>query len=344
MESVYERDVRSLARDDSGFWDQIDGKRILITGASGLIGGLAANAILERNDRFGVTSELVALVRDADHGAQRLEGRTDTRILSWDAPSGEVPDVDGIDLILHCAATTSSSHMVERPIETIRTIVAGTEAMLELAARTGARMVDVSSMEVYGSGGKRPLKETTTGSLDTMSARSSYPAAKQLAEALCAAYVTERGVHASVARLAQTFGAGVSVNDSHIYAEIARCCIMGTDIVLATDGQKRNMYCYTQDSVRALLVLLARGEAGVAYNVANEDTFCSVLEMAQMAANHFSRTTAVRTATTNERAGKYAVTGQIMLDTTRICELGWEPRYSLMEMYHRMMADWSAYV
>ena len=343
MESVFERDVRSLATDDSGFWEAIDGRRVLVTGATGLIGGLAARAISERNRRFGTTTRIYVTARSVESASPQFAAHDDIEIVCWDAASGDVPEIE-VDHILHCAGNTNSALMVKQPIETIRATVAGTESMLELAARDNARMVFVSSMEVYGAGGPRALREDTTGSLDTMSVRSSYPCAKQLAETLCAAYAAERDVSVSVARLAQTFGAGVAASDSHIYAEIARCCISGTDIILQTDGQKANMYCYTQDAVRALLLLLARGEKGEAYNVANEDTFCSVLEMAQAAANRFSKTTAVRVAPKGTAPTKYAVAGKIMLDTTKISNLGWWPRYDLGDMYSRMMADWTAYV
>lgn len=344
MESVFERDVKSLATDDSGFWEAIDGKRVLVTGATGLIGGLAAQAILGRNRLFGTGTTVYICVRNVASAAPHTTDKDDVEIVEWDAATGAVPDIAELDYILHCAGNTNSALMVKKPIETIRGTVAGTESMLELAERTHARMVFVSSMEVYGAGGPKPLKEDATGSLDTMNVRSSYPAAKVLAETLCASYAAERDVYVSVARLAQTFGAGVAASDSHIYAEIARCCMAGTDITLATDGQKANMYCYTQDAVRALFILLAKGEKGEAYNVANEDTFCSILEMAQMAANRFSRTTAVLAAPPGTKAGKYATPGKIMLDTTKISNLGWWPRYDLGDMYHRMMSDWTAYV
>ena len=341
MGLVYAEDVDALARDGRIDWKELEGRDVVITGSTGLIGGLGARALMRHTEITDAPAiRLTLLVRDEERARRLLGDDGNLRYVRWDANVGAVPDILDASYILHCASNTDSARMVTHPLETIRTTVAGTEAMLELARRTKARMVFVSSMEVYGAGSERTLTEADGGALDAMNGRSSYPQAKQLAETLCAAYASEYDTQVSVARLAQTFGAGIRDTDNRIFCEIARRCRSDEDIELATDGSKRNMYCYTRDAVCALLMLLTKGLPQTAYNVANEDTFCSVLEMAQMAANRFSKTTAVHANVNPKAASKYAVTGSIRLDTTRISKLGWEPTFGLLDMFQRMMDDW----
>ena len=134
-------------------------------------------------------------------------------------------------------------------------------------------MVLASTLEVYGTvtDDRRPLTEDMQGYLDPMATRSSYPLAKRAAEALCHNYADEYGVHVKVARLAQTFGAGVNGNDNRVFAQFARSVMKNENIILHTTGELSRCYCYTIDAVMAMLYILLRGKDGEAYNIANED-------------------------------------------------------------------------
>ncbi len=338
----YREDVERLAADDRIAWGRLDGTCVVITGATGLIGGLLARALARRNEVAGAGIRIVLPVRNLARAQEAFGKAEGVRIVAWDASAGKVPELDACDFVVHCASNTDSRLMVERPVETITTTVAGTQAMLELARAHDARMCFVSSMEVYGSGTAGRLDESRGGELDAMSVRSSYPQAKQLAETLCAAYAGEYGTNVCVARLAQSFGPGIANADRRVFAEFARCCMEGRDIALLTDGSKQNMYVYTADAARALLTLATRGERGLAYNVANEDTYCSIYQMAQMVAGTFGTTTQVTRVVDEDAARRYAVSGSICMDVSRMRALGWEPDYQLVDLYRRMIDDWGA--
>lgn len=338
MGKLYDEDIRNLSVDNQIPWSDIEGKTVVVTGATGLVGGMVVRSILEHERASALGTRVICPVRNLKKGKELL-GDSASLIL-WDAADGTVLDIDPCDFIVHCASNTDSRLMVERPVDTILATVEGTRSMLELAKQAGARMVFVSSMEVYGAGAEEALDESRGGELDAMNVRSSYPQAKQLAETLCASYAKQYGVNVCVARLAQSFGPGIAETDRRVFAEFARCCRDGRDIALLTDGSKSNMYCYTADAVRALLLLVALGEAGEAYNVANEATFCSIWEMAQMVAQRFGKTTKVTRVIDEAAASRYAVSGRMWLDTRRIKSLGWEPKTDLPTMYERMMADW----
>ena len=329
-------------------WDAFEGATVVVTGATGLVGGAVTDALLSHNERVtaGGGIRVVAPARSERRVRDRFGERDDVTFVTWDAAAGEAPDavaLDSCDFIIHCAAPTASAFFVEHPAETIEAIVGGTRSMLLLAGHTGARMVLASSMEVYGAlSGEDPLDESLVGPLDSMSVRSSYPQAKQLAETLLAAHVAEYGTPACVARLAQTFGAGVSTDDRRVFAHIVRTALAGDDVRLATAGTKSNMYVATPDAVSALLLLVACGEAGRAYNVANEETFCSVRDMAEQVVRRFGAPGVRVIAGTDAAAGgKYPPATQMRLDVGRLRSLGWYPTMGLMDMYDELVASWS---
>ena len=331
-------------------WEDFEGSTVVVTGATGLVGGAVAHALLEHNGRVGIAAKdrirVVVPARSEQRVRERFGKRDDVHFVEWDAALGEVPDLSAIgacDFVIHCAAPTASAFFVERPVETIEAIIGGTRSMLLLAGRAHARMVLASSMEVYGAlTGDAPLDESLVGPLDSMSVRSSYPQAKQLAETLLAAHVTEYGTRACVARLAQTFGAGVSADDRRVFAHIVRTALAGKDVRLATAGTKSNMYVATPDAVSALLLLAARGDAGCAYNVANEETFCSVRGMAEQVVGRFGAPGArVIVGTDAAAGGKYPPATQMRLDVGRLRALGWRPTMGLMDMYDELVASWS---
>ena len=224
-------------------------------------------------------------------------------------------------------------------METILTTVEGTRRMLELAReRNSLGMVYLSSMEVYGTQpqGKR-VTENDVGAMLPTKLRSSYPLSKQLAEALCAGYAAEYGVPAKIIRLAQTFGPGVPLEDKRVFAMIARCAMRGEDVVLRTTGESSHSFLYTMDAVSSILKVLLEGESGQAYTAANEETYCSIADMARMVCAKFS---GGKSRVVFDLGGNtvYPDTSYLDLDTSKLQALGWKAEYGLAEMYENMMA------
>lgn len=342
---IFQEDMATILSDPVVPWNELRGKTVFITGATGLIGYTLASALLQYDLERGGNIRVIALVRDRK--------RAEEKFADWLAVSGawlvftegtveDGPEISGaVDYMIHCACPTDSAWFAEHPAETIETIYAGTKYVLELAREKAARgVVFLSSMEVYGEiRTRQKLSEADLGRIDVTSPRSSYPEGKRLAENLCCAYAKEYGVPVTIARLAQTFGPGVDRSDGRVFAYLARCALAGENIRLNTDGSKESMYLYTADAVSALLLLLVRGERGAAYNAASEETYCSVREMAELAAETLGRgAVQVELNVGQGSAGKYRPDGYCRLDVSRLGALGWSPRTGLAEMYRRMAA------
>ena len=220
------------------------------------------------------------------------------------------------------------------------TAINGTLRLLELARVNPVKsFVYLSSMEVYGTPhSDEKIYEDHPTDLLTTDVRTCYPESKRMCENLCASYASEFGVPTKMIRLTQTFGTGVSYNDGRVFAEFARCVIEKRDIILKTKGETKRSYLYTADAVTAILSVLLHGEKGVAYNAANEETYCSIYEMACMAAKLCDVPLQVVIAESdNVRALGYAPTLHMNLSTEKLAQLGWKPRYDLSQMYLRMI-------
>lgn len=309
--------------------EEFKGKNIYITGATGLIGSSLVNELLTYDDL-----NIILQVRN-EAKAKKLFGDKVKYVV---CDLLEIAKYEGtVDYIVHCANPTASRFFVDNPVETISLAVNGTIRILEFAKEKNVDgFVLLSTMEVYGYPERgHKVKENEGGSFDTSVVRNCYPLSKQTCESLCAAYASEYGVPTRVLRLTQTFGPGINYNDSRVFAEFARCAIEGRDIVLKTKGETERDYLYTLDAVSAILTVLLKGKDGEIYTAANEDTFCSIYEMARMVADMSGIKVIIKEQDISKIG--YANTLHMDLDTSKLKSLGWKPNYGLKEMYANLL-------
>lgn len=316
--------------------DQFKGTSFLITGATGLIGSSLIHLLLAIDK--GV--RIIAPVRNAEKALSMFD-ETELNHISFiecDLLKYDYGQLGKVDYIIHCAAPTSSKFFVEHPVDTAEIIIDGTKVLLNYAAKHKVKgFVYLSSLEIYGSilDDTKEVTEDVQGYLDPMSVRSSYPMAKRAAENLCCLYVKQYDVPVKVARLTQTTGAGLSKDDNRVIAQFARLAAKGQDIVLHTTGEAARPYCYTTDAITAILYILIKGEAGEAYNVANEDTYISAKGMAEFLRDNFNPSISVRVEL-NDNMG-YAPVTKLKLSSQRLRKLGWCPKMGLKDIFRSLI-------
>lgn len=311
---------------------KLSNKRVLVTGATGLIGSNIVLTLIEFNKVLKNSIKIVAYVRNKSKADALFGDKVEYCVGDISNPI----NIDGeIDYIIHAASQTSSKSFVLQPVETINIALNGTRNVLELAKEKKVQsFVYLSTMEVYGSPEHDSKIDELHGSnLNTMNPRNSYPESKRLCEALCTAYCSEYGVPIKVIRLTQTFGPGVQYDDGRVFAEFARSAIEGKDIVLHTKGETKRNYLYTFDAVTAILVVLLEGQNGEAYNAANKDTYCSIFEMAELVCKISDTDISVKIELEDISHFGYASVLHMNLDTSKLCALGWKPSLDLKAMY-----------
>lgn len=327
--SIFEEDIKNIIN----YFDMsvFDGKTILVTGATGLIGKLCVKSLLNS----GYNTQVIALVRDEEK-AKNIFGESKRLTYLVQDINQRINTTRRVDYIIHAASTTSSKDFVEKPVETIYTAINGSRNILEFAKNKRLEgMVYLSSLEIYGVNEKENIKERDYGYIDILNPRSSYSESKKMVETMCISYGTEYGVPVKIARLAQTFGAGVSISDNRVFAQFAKAIINKENIVLHTKGETKRNYCYTTDAVRGIFTILTKGENNNAYNVANENSYCSISEMANLLENEYTK---VEYKIDEVNRG-YNPTVKIALNTEKLNALGWEAKVNLKEMFDRLIMN-----
>lgn len=348
-DGVLQEDLEGIAASEQIDWEELRGRSILITGATGLIGGLLAKSLVCAGEERGFDLKVLGVVRNREKAERLLENYLGYGLELVEGDVTEPVQYDGpVDYIFHTASVTASKDFVERPVETILTALRGTRNLLELAREKQVRgMVYLSSMEAYGVVDPEHyiVRETDYGYIDPLEVRSSYSESKRMAEGLCGAYAHEYSVPVKTARLAQTFGAGIARNENRVFAQFARSIMQGEDIVLHTDGSKAHCYCYTSDAVLGLLTVLLRGKAGEAYNISNEETFGTIREMAEMLIREYPGSGSELVFDIPEDANKYgyAPTSRMLIHSEKLRSLGWQARTSLPQMFKRLMESMRAW-
>ena len=310
--------------------------KYFITGATGYIGSMLAKRLISSRQPVTVIAR----------NPSRLDGDilSNAEVIQADIADSEAIShiTKNYDYLIHCAAPTKSSYMITNPVEVTGTIVNGTEHILDLAKRCGAKsVVYLSSMEVYGRiscpEGKR-ITEDERGYLDASDIRSCYPIAKVMAENLCHSYYAEYGVPVKIARLAQTFGRGIRPDDKRVFAQFANSVRTGSDIVLHTAGSSMGNYCDIDEAVDAILFLLQKGVNSEAYNVVNEENTMRICKMAELVAEKVAGGhIKVSYDIPKGNPFGYASDTGLRLSGEKLRRLGWEAKCSLEEMYRKML-------
>lgn len=334
--SVLQEDLDYISRYHLPY-EQLKGSTVLVTGATGLIGSLLVRSLLAIGD-----IEVLAFVRNEEKARSIFSDNQNLRLVIGDITSRI--EIEGtVDYIFHCASVTTSKVMIEKPVETLLTSIDGTKNILELAKEKNLKsVVYISSMEMYGSFDDldHEVKENDLGYIDPLKVRSNYPECKRLCENMCIAYLSEYDVPVKIARLAQTFGAGILPGENRVFAQFARSAINGENIVLHTKGLSEGNYCYTRDCMTGLLSILLKGKNGEAYNVSNPASHTTIAEMANMVADKIAggNIKVIFDIPENNSYG-YAADTKMKLNSDKLQSLGWAPEVDLEEAYRRMIED-----
>lgn len=316
-------------------------RSFLVTGTTGMIGGALVSFLRELTCLLpGLNLRITAQGRSEEKLSRLFSHSPDLDLLVCDVADLGACD-KRFDFLVHCAAPTDSRFYVEHPVETIQAIVSGTQAILELARTGQARSVVVlSSMEVYGSPlTEEPLTEEMQGYIDPLALRSSYPQAKRLAETLCAAYAGRYAVPVKIVRLGQVIGHELQADDKRLIAQMIHAVQSGDDIKLASDGMSKQTYLGIDDALSALLFVLLKGENGKAYNAANEETYCSIRELAELVATLAPEKGIKVQVAQQPDASQYPPTRALRLASDALRALGWEPTQSLRPLLTALIAD-----
>lgn len=326
----YVGDVKRIAALDLP-WDKLSGRTILITGGTGLIGSFLIDVLAAAN--LGCT--VLLLGRSEEKAKARFAEYWDVgwiRFVKWDVGDTVLPKVEpDVDFALHLASNTHPVAYATDPIGTITTNVIALNNLLMLAAdKKCGRFLFASSNEIYGEnrGDAGLFNEKYCGYIDCNTLRAGYPESKRCGEALCQAYIKQKGLDCVIARLTRTYGPTILPTDTKAISQFFNNALRGEDIVLKSEGTQYYSYQYVADSVAGLLTVLLKGERGEAYNIADESGDITLRDLAALIAAQAGRKVVFNLPNAVEAAG-FSKATKARLDGNKIKSLGWTPGYGI---------------
>ena len=312
--------------------DKLFGKRILITGATGMICSTVVELLFWLNKESRANIQIVLAGRDRKRMQQRFyifkEG-VDYSFLEYDA-TNEFVSESVYDYIIHGASPADPASFAKQPVETMFANLMGLKSLLDIAKEDkSTRLLYISSSEVYGKKEEsRPYLESDYGYVDILNPRSCYPSSKRAAETMCAAYHEEYGVDFVVVRPGHIYGPSITETDSRASAQFTRKAKAGENIVLKSAGTQLRSYTYTLDCASAILIVLLKGKCGEAYNISNPQSVVSIRELAECMAKTAGVGVVYENAT-DEELKSYNLMNNSSLDSTQLEDLGWRGCFGL---------------
>jgi dTDP-glucose 4,6-dehydratase len=231
--------------------------RILITGGAGFLGSHLCDLLLgEGHTVIAMDNLITGNVANIEH----LAGRDGFLFVKHDVTN--FIHVGGkVDAILHFASPASPIDYLELPIQTLKVGALGTHKALGLALAKKARFLLASTSEVYGDPLIHPQTEDYWGNVNPIGPRGVYDEAKRFAEAMTMAYHRSHGVQTRIARIFNTYGPRMRLNDGRVVPNFIGQALRGEPLTVYGDGSQTRSFCYVSDLVRGIYRLLLSDEA-----------------------------------------------------------------------------------
>jgi dTDP-glucose 4,6-dehydratase len=238
--------------------------RYLISGGAGFVGSHLCDALLAEGHEVAVIDNLVT---GSPRNIEHL--KNEPRFELIEADICEPLDIPGpFDSVMHLASIASPKEYLARPIETLESGSTGTRNMLELALRDNSRFLLTSTSECYGDPEVHPQVETYWGHVNPVGLRSCYDESKRYAEALTMAYHRVHGLRTNIARIFNTYGPRMALNDGRVVPAFLDEALRGAPISVYGDGNQTRSFCFVSDLVNGL-ILLSRCEERFPVNLGN---------------------------------------------------------------------------
>ena len=247
-------------------------ERILVTGGAGFIGSHLCESLSKRFD-------VVALDNFATGRKENLEG-LGVEFIHHDAIEPFPEEIGRFDFIFNLASPASPVDYQNLSIQTLLVGSLGMKNALDFAEKSGARLLQASTSEVYGDPLVHPQKEDYWGNVNPIGPRSCYDEAKRYAEALCMAY-SRKGLPVAIARIFNTYGPKMRLDDGRVVPNLVGQALRGEPMTVYGDGKQTRSFCYVSDMVEGLESLMFSDISGEAFNIGNPEEH-SIIEFAQI--------------------------------------------------------------
>lgn len=316
-------------------WNKLEGKSIMITGSTGLIGSFFIDVILEKNKNDNLNCKVYALGRDIDKARQRFGDNLNSNNLKFISYDVKCPlnckNLKKVDFVMHLASNTHPLLYSTDPIGTIDTNIIGAKNMLDFAINHSCyRFIFASSNEIYGEnrGDVELFDEDYCGYINCNTLRACYPESKRCGEALCQAYKEQKDLNIGIARFTRTYGPTMFNNDTKAISQFIKKGINNENIILKSSGFQYYSYTYMMDAVSGLFYILLKGENGEAYNISDTKGDITLRDLASYIAD-LNKNKVIYEIPDKLESNGYSVVTKARLDGRKLKSLGWSAHYDI---------------
>jgi len=225
-------------------------KRVLVTGGCGFIGSHLCSRLIENN------CDVLCIDNLYSGDKENIAHLMGSPYFEFSRHDVTFPFYAEVDEIYNLACPASPIHYQHDPVQTTKTSVHGAINMLGLAKRTGAKILQASTSEVYGDPEVHPQTEGYWGSVNPIGIRSCYDEGKRCAETLFMDYHRQHRVQIKIARIFNTFGPRMHPNDGRVVSNFIVQALKGEDITVYGDGSQTRSFCYVDDLVKGLMLMM----------------------------------------------------------------------------------------
>jgi len=280
---IFLEDIRLIAEDLSGFYDELQGKTILVAGGKGFLGTYFVNVLSQINETLSTPMKIVIMDNLITSKDKKNNPSSNVRFLEQDISEG-FDFEDELHYIIHAASIAAPPTYRKFPIKTVDVNYQGTRNLLEIARKKQIKsMLFLSSSEIYGDPEFVPTPESYVGRVSCTGPRACYDESKRLAETVSVLYFQQHKVPVKIARPFNVYGPYLNLNDGRIIPDFMRSAIKKSEIIVHSDGSPTRSFCYVSDAMKAFFRLLFSNHDGIICNVGNDEEISvnGVTEMIQ---------------------------------------------------------------
>ncbi|MFP1647972.1 NAD-dependent epimerase/dehydratase family protein [Enterococcus mundtii] len=331
---IYKADLLKVINNNKKL-KSLDGKSLLMIGASGMIGSFLVDTLMLANNQLKINIKVYAMGRNRNKLEKRFQSYLNDS--NFEIIEGDVtqpfPSSVKADYVIHGASNTHPKAYATDPIGTIMTNLAGTEQVLKHAVATKTtRVLFLSTVEIYGEnrGDVEKFTEDYCGYIDCNTLRAGYPEGKRVSESLCQAYIAKHHLDIVIPRLCRVFGPTMLLSDTKASSQFILNAVRQEDIVLKSEGNQYFSYIYVADAVSAILHLLLHGESGEAYNISDKKFDLYLKDLAKKLAEISGKNLKFQLPDEIESKG-FSKANTAILDNEKIKTCGWSTVFTLDE-------------
>jgi len=257
----------------------VSDRSIIVTGGAGFLGSHLCDRLVERGDHVTCVDDLSTgrsenIAHLVDH--ERFD------FLEFDIVGRGLDELlpGGVTHVVHLASPASPPEYLRRPLDTLAVNSTGTQHLLEIAERHGARFFLASTSEVYGDPLVHPQVEEYWGNVNPIGERSVYDESKRFSEALTMAYHRAKGLDVRIVRIFNTYGPRMQANDGRVVTNFVSQALAGEPLTIYGNGSQTRSFCYVDDEIEGFLRLLDGPHIGP-INIGNPNEF-TMLQLATL--------------------------------------------------------------